>query len=53
MPPRGRLHELPMRDCRFLAALPRLREVALDGVPKVTLQGIAVFPARVRVNYSA
>lgn len=37
----------------FLAALPRLRKVALDGVPKVTLQGIAVSPARVRVNYSA
>jgi hypothetical protein len=36
----------------FLAALPRLREVALDSLPRVTLQGTRVFPGRVRVRYS-
>ncbi len=37
----------------FLARLPRLREVSLDGLPHVTREGAAVFPARVRVEYSA
>jgi hypothetical protein len=36
----------------FLATLPRLREVHLDGLPKVTLDGTKVFPAHVRVGYS-
>ena len=36
----------------FLAALPRLREVTLHGLPHVTLEGTAVFPAHVRVDYS-
>jgi hypothetical protein len=36
----------------FLAALPNLREVALDSLPGVTLDGTHVFPARVRVRYS-
>jgi len=36
----------------FLTALPRLREVALHGLPHVTLEGTAVFPAHVRVDYS-
>jgi len=36
-----------------LAGLPRLREVHLSGVHKVTLEGAAVFPARIRVDYSA
>jgi hypothetical protein len=36
----------------FLARLPNLREVHLDGLPKVTLQGTSVFPARVRVKHS-
>ncbi|HEX2843606.1 MAG TPA: hypothetical protein VHP64_00015 [Candidatus Limnocylindria bacterium] len=36
----------------FLAALPNLRRVALDGLPGVTLEGTRVFPARVRVRYS-
>lgn len=36
----------------FLAALPRLREVALDSLPGVTLAGTKVFPAGVRVRYS-
>jgi hypothetical protein len=36
----------------FLAALPRLREVHLDSLPGVTLEGTAVFPAHVRVMYS-
>lgn len=36
----------------FLAGLPRLREVHLDSLPGVTLQGTGDFPARVRVKYS-
>jgi hypothetical protein len=36
----------------FLAALPRLREVALEGLPGVTLEGTKVFAAGVRVRYS-
>ena len=36
----------------FLATLPNLREVALDSLPGVTLEGTAVFPARVKVRYS-
>lgn len=36
----------------FLAGLPRLREVHLDGLPGVTLEGTRVFPAHVRVKYS-
>jgi hypothetical protein len=36
----------------FLAGLPRLREVHLDGLPQVTLEGTRVFPTRVRVKYS-
>jgi hypothetical protein len=36
----------------FLARLPKLREVHLDGLPNVTLEGASVFPARVRVRHS-
>jgi hypothetical protein len=36
-----------------LARLPRLRELVLDGLPKVTREVTAVFPAGVRVKYSA
>ena len=36
----------------FLARLPNLREVHLDGLPNVTLAGTSVFPARVRVRHS-
>ena len=36
----------------FLATLPWLREVALHGLPQVTLEGTAVFPSHVRVDYS-
>ncbi len=36
----------------FLAALPRLREVALEGLPGVTLAGTKVFGPGVRVRYS-
>ena len=32
-----------------LAALPRLREIHLDGLPGVTYRGTLVFPARVAV----
>jgi hypothetical protein len=35
-----------------LAALPRLREVNLDSLPGVTLEGTRVFPVQVRVRYS-
>ncbi|HEY2019393.1 MAG TPA: hypothetical protein VGH38_38055 [Bryobacteraceae bacterium] len=35
-----------------LAQLPRLREVHLDGLPGVTLEGTRVFPGNVRVYYS-
>ena len=36
----------------FLCGLPRLREVHLDSLPGVTLEGTRVLPARVRVHYS-
>lgn len=36
----------------FVAALPRLREVALEGLPGVTFAGTRVFPANVRVRYT-
>jgi hypothetical protein len=36
----------------FLAGLPQLREVHLDGLPGVTLEGTRVFPAHVRVKYT-
>jgi hypothetical protein len=36
----------------FLAALPRLREVALEGLPGVTFGGTRIFPEGVRVRYS-
>ena len=35
-----------------LAALPRLREVNLDSLPGVTLDGTRIFPAHVQVKYS-
>lgn len=35
-----------------LAALPRLREISLDGRPGVTWNVIRLFPEDVRVNYS-
>jgi hypothetical protein len=35
-----------------LAGLPRLREITLDGLPGVTREAVALFPAHVRVNYS-
>jgi hypothetical protein len=36
----------------FLAQLPRLREVALEGSPGITLNGTKVFPSQVRVRYT-
>jgi F-box/leucine-rich repeat protein 14 len=36
-----------------LAGLPRLREIGLDGLPNVTREAVALFPANVRVSYSA
>jgi hypothetical protein len=35
-----------------LASLARLREIVLSGLPNVTRDSAALFPARVRVNYS-
>jgi hypothetical protein len=59
----GRIHSLEqveLYECDrvtdaglpFLAALPRLREVHLDSLPGVTLEGTRVFPQSVRVKYS-
>jgi hypothetical protein len=36
----------------FLAALPNLREVAIDSSPRVTFTGTRVFPPHVRVRYT-
>jgi hypothetical protein len=36
-----------------LARLPNLREFSISGVPRVTRQGVAVFPAHVRVDYGS
>ena len=54
------LEQIEFFECRgitdaglsFLVALPKLREVALDSLPRVTLAGTKVFPAGVRVKYS-
>ena len=35
----------------LLAGLPQLREIAVGGSPKVTRDGMAVFPITVRANY--
>jgi len=34
-----------------LAGLPQLREISIEGSPNVTREGMAIFPATVRVNY--
>jgi hypothetical protein len=55
------LEQVELYECRHvtdaglahLAGLPRLREVHLDGLPGVTLAGTGVFPATVRVRYTA
>lgn len=36
-----------------LTSLPRLRELAISGVPRVTRQGLSIFPPRVRVEYGS
>jgi hypothetical protein len=36
----------------FLAGLPQLREIHLNSLPGVTLEGTRVSPAQVRVRYS-
>ena len=54
------LEQIDLYECKgvtdaglaFLAALPRLRKVALDSLPGVTLEGTRVFPSRVQVQYS-
>ena len=35
----------------FLAGLPNLREISIEGSPKVTREGMNVFPAKVTVTY--
>jgi hypothetical protein len=35
-----------------LAGLPHLREIVLSGLPNVTRDAVALFPAKVRTNYS-
>lgn len=54
------LEQVELYECKgvtdagliFLAGLPRLREIHLDGLPGVTLDGTRVFPGHVRVSYS-
>ena len=54
------LEQVELYECKgvtdagltFLAGLPRLREVHLDGLPGVTLGGTHVFPSQVQVHYS-
>ena len=36
-----------------LTSLPRLRELSVSGVPRVTRQGVSIFPPRVRVDYGS
>ncbi|HEU4390970.1 MAG TPA: hypothetical protein VFV34_24405, partial [Blastocatellia bacterium] len=35
----------------LLASLPRLRRISVEGSPKVTREGMSVFPATISVNY--
>ena len=35
----------------LLAGLPKLHEITVGGSPKVTREGMSVFPATVRTNY--
>jgi hypothetical protein len=54
------LEKIDLYECKgvtdvgiaFLAGLPRLGEVNLDSLPRVTLDGTRKLPARVKVNYS-
>jgi hypothetical protein len=54
------LEQVDLYECKgvtdaglpFLAGLPHLREVHLDGLPDVTLEGTQAFPGSVRVYYS-
>jgi hypothetical protein len=54
------LEQVELYECKgvtdaglvFLTGLSHLREVQLDGLPRVTLGGTRVFPAHVRVRYS-
>ena len=36
-----------------VASLPRLREFAISGVPRVTRRGVSMFPPRVHVDYGS
>ena len=53
------LERIELFDCsgisnagvRLLAGLPKLREITVEGSPKVTREGMLVFPATVRANY--
>jgi hypothetical protein len=54
------LEQIELYECQhvtdaglpYLAALPKLKEVHLDSLPGVTLEGTRVFPAPVAVHYS-
>jgi hypothetical protein len=54
------LEQVELYECKgitdaglaWLAALPRLRELACEASPGVTLEGTKMFPAHVRVRYS-
>jgi hypothetical protein len=54
------LEQIELYECKgvtdaglvFLTGLPRLREVQLDSLPGVTLEGTRVLPPHVRVRYS-
>lgn len=53
------LEDIEFHECKritnagvaSLAELPRLRKISVGGSPKVTLEGMAVFPGSVRANY--
>ncbi len=54
------LEQIDLYECQgvtdaglpYIAVLPNLQEVHLDGLPHVTLEGTKVFPTRVRVHHS-
>lgn len=54
------LEQIDLYECKrvtdaglhFLVGLPQLREIHLDGLPGVTLEGTRIFPVRVKVSYS-
>ncbi len=45
-------HRITNAGVASLAGLPRLRQLSLDGLPHVTPDAMALFPAHARVKYS-